>query len=175
MANDLCDFYNKNMWKKAIIQIVSKGVITHFQVLSRIIKEFSNKKFTINLTLLSAREPIVKFTHNESNIKCDLTLNNRIVLENTKLAILFLDLNPHVKYLVYIVRYWAKHYGLTGPGALFSTYTIQMLVFFYLQRTNPQIIPNLWQLCEMSSKLLTSNSFIKHIMVTHVMHHNSLF
>lgn len=40
-----------------------------------------------------------------------------------------------------VIKYWAKKYGITGSTQCFTTYSLIMLVIFYLQQVNPPLLP----------------------------------
>ncbi|XP_033733315.1 speckle targeted PIP5K1A-regulated poly(A) polymerase-like [Pecten maximus] len=105
------------------------------------------------LTLIpSNRCPIVRFTHLESGIKCDLSIDNKLALQNTRLLQTLSLYDQRVRPLVYVVRYWAKLKGLAGnPRALpcLSNYALTLMVIYYLQNLRPKVLPTVQEMADL--------------------------
>ncbi|KAM9839594.1 poly(A) RNA polymerase, mitochondrial [Aulostomus maculatus] len=95
--------------------------------------------------ILSARCPLVRFSHQPSGFLCDLTANNRVGMKSSELLYLYGELDPRVRHLVFSVRCWARAQGITSSisGAWISNFSLTVMVLFFLQRRNPPIIPTL--------------------------------
>ena len=52
--------------------------------------------------------PIVKIWDPELQIACDLNVNNHVALKNTRLVRAYMELDPRVRPLAMIVKYWTK-------------------------------------------------------------------
>lgn len=107
--------------------------------------------FTDILLVPSHRCPIIKFTHKQTGIKCDLSLNNKKALFNTLLLRLYAS-DKRVRHVVYALRLWAKFRGLSGGvGAsaptVLSSYALTLLALFYLMRCSPE--PVLPAVCDL--------------------------
>ncbi|ESO82957.1 hypothetical protein LOTGIDRAFT_236894 [Lottia gigantea] len=99
------------------------------------------------ICITGARCPVVKFKHVLTGLECDISINNRLALRNTKLLALYGNLDERVKDLVYTVRYWAKVHKLAGDvTAGLSSYALTSLVIFFLQNTSPPVLPKLQSL-----------------------------
>ncbi|CAG5124171.1 unnamed protein product [Candidula unifasciata] len=95
------------------------------------------------LVIPSNRCPVVRFLHKSSNIKCDLSINNRKALHNSYLLRLY-STDPRVHKLVSIVRLWARSQGLTstsGGAHLFTSYAITLIVLYFLMHRKEKLIP----------------------------------
>lgn len=124
-------------------------------------KLLSNYPNITNLKVLSrARIPIIKFTYLPQNvavdgallpnsdvpsggIHCDIGVNNTLALYNTRLLQLYSKLDPRVKPLALLVKYWSKMRRINEPylGTL-SSYCWLILVIHYLQSiVKPSILP----------------------------------
>ncbi|XP_061181698.1 poly(A) RNA polymerase, mitochondrial-like [Saccostrea echinata] len=103
----------------------------------------------------SQRCPILRFTDYNSQIKCDLSINNKLALQNTRLLQTFSLYDARIKPLVYTIRYWAKVKDIAGnPKASnrLSSYALTMLVIYYLMNTTPPVLPPVEELARMCGR-----------------------
>ncbi|XP_062595778.1 uncharacterized protein LOC134257153 [Saccostrea cucullata] len=103
----------------------------------------------------SQRCPILRFTDYNSQIKCDLSINNKLALQNTRLLQTFSLFDARIKPLVYTIRYWAKVKDVAGnPKASnrLSSYALTMLVIYYLMNTTPPVLPPVEELARMCGR-----------------------
>ena len=79
-------------------------------------------------------------------IEIDLCINNQVAVYNTQLLKTYSLINERVPRLGVAVKIWAKARDIADPrnGSL-SSYAYIILVIYYLQNTNPPILPNLQQ------------------------------
>ncbi|XP_022081933.1 speckle targeted PIP5K1A-regulated poly(A) polymerase-like isoform X2 [Acanthaster planci] len=97
----------------------------------------------------SARLPVVKLTHKESGVQCDISINNRLALQNTKLLQFYSQLGPQVRPLVFTIRHWAKLRqlaGNVGAGPRLTNYALTLMVLFFLQAKDEPVIPSVAEL-----------------------------
>jgi DNA polymerase sigma len=64
----------------------------------------------------SAKVPIVKIWDPELRLACDMNVNNPIALENTEMIRTYVGIDPRVRPLAMIIKYWAKRRILNEPG-----------------------------------------------------------
>ncbi|XP_060074932.1 speckle targeted PIP5K1A-regulated poly(A) polymerase-like [Ylistrum balloti] len=106
-----------------------------------------------DLTLIpSNRCPIVRFTHLESGIKCDLSIDNKLALQNTRLLQTLSLYDQRVRPIVYVVRYWAKLKGIAGnprAGPCLSNYALTLMVIYYLQNVRPKVLPTVQEMADL--------------------------
>ncbi|XP_054712674.1 speckle targeted PIP5K1A-regulated poly(A) polymerase-like isoform X2 [Uloborus diversus] len=102
---------------------------------------------------INAHVSLVRFYHDKFNLKCDLSSRNKVAYANTKLLYLFGKLDERVIPLMMTFRYWAKHVELIGKGLMFNTYTISLLVIYFLQSRKPPILPSAELILSLSGEL----------------------
>eukprot|EP00027_Filamoeba_sp_ATCC50430_P006967 CAMPEP_0168558782 /NCGR_PEP_ID=MMETSP0413-20121227/10162_1 /TAXON_ID=136452 /ORGANISM="Filamoeba nolandi, Strain NC-AS-23-1" /LENGTH=500 /DNA_ID=CAMNT_0008589943 /DNA_START=213 /DNA_END=1715 /DNA_ORIENTATION=- len=97
--------------------------------------------------LPKARVPIVKFVDWQSNIRCDICINNSLALHNTRLIAAYAKVDPRVQQLGYVIKYWTKQRQINEPyqGTL-SSYAYILMVIQFLQTRNPPVLPVLQQM-----------------------------
>jgi DNA polymerase sigma len=94
------------------------------------------------MSLSGARVPIVKFTDPESGYSCDICINNTLALQNTQLLACYSNIDPRLKKLACVIKYWAKRRQINAPFAgTLSSYAYVLLLIHFLQRRNPPILP----------------------------------
>lgn len=99
--------------------------------------------------LPKARVPIVKFVDWQSNIRCDICINNSLALQNTRLIAAYAKMDPRVQQFGYVIKYWTKQRQINEPyqGTL-SSYAYILMVIQFLQSRNPPVLPVLQQMCD---------------------------
>ncbi|GIY46225.1 poly(A) RNA polymerase, mitochondrial, partial [Caerostris extrusa] len=102
---------------------------------------------------INAHVPLVRFYHDKLNLKCDLTLKNTVAYANTKLLHLYFELDKRVFPLMMTVRYWAKHLTVIGKSMKFNSYTISLMLIYFLQTRNPPILPSAEFISSISNNL----------------------
>lgn len=85
------------------------------------------------IPVTSARVPILKLIHNITSINCDLSFENRLSVQNTKLLRMYLSFDPRIYHFMVLIRYWAKFHNLTGSN-LIKNYALTLLVLVYLTK-----------------------------------------
>ena len=73
----------------------------------------------------------------------------RLALRNTKLLQFYSSLDPRIRTLVYVVRYWGKWKGIAGnmtSGPRISNYALTLMVITYLTNTEPPLLPSVMDL-----------------------------
>jgi len=105
-------------------------------------RQGSDGPFSGVLALPRARVPIVKFKHDPSGISCDLGVNNRLAVVNSRLLATYLAADPRARPLVLLVKHWAKCRKINDPyrGTL-SSYAYVLLVVHFLQTQRPAVLP----------------------------------
>ncbi|BFZ55480.1 hypothetical protein PYCC9005_002521 [Savitreella phatthalungensis] len=96
-----------------------------------------------SITAVEAKIPIVKMVHAQSGLKVDVSIENTVAIENTKLIKLYCDLDSRVRPLLFALKTWCKSRAISHPeeGSL-SSYSWTLLMLHYLQRAGPAVLPN---------------------------------
>ncbi|KAL5504982.1 hypothetical protein ACEPAH_7645 [Sanghuangporus vaninii] len=102
--------------------------------------------FRINRTITHATVPIVKFEDTRTRLKCDININDRLGLYNTRLIAQYCSLSPLLRPLLMLLKQWAKTLGLNDPSgeggaATFSSYALTLMTIGFLQTHD--LLPNL--------------------------------
>lgn len=95
----------------------------------------------------TARIPVVTFRDLETDIECDISLENPLAIRNTRLLRVYSECDPRVRPLVYALKHWAKVRRVNNAqeGTL-SSYGYILSLIYYLQTRNPPVLPNLQRL-----------------------------
>ncbi|TFY54556.1 hypothetical protein EVG20_g9655 [Dentipellis fragilis] len=102
--------------------------------------------FRILRVIPQASVPIVKFLDPDTNLYCDINVNDQLGIHNTALIRAYCDLHPVVRPIVRALKRWARPLGLNDPGAAqgaasFSSYALVLMVVGRLQMRG--LLPNL--------------------------------
>lgn len=97
--------------------------------------------------IVQARMPVAKFVERETEVQCDICINNLLAVVNTRMLRDYSAVDPRLRTLVYCVKHWAKRRKVNEPwtGTL-SSYCYVLMCIHLLQSRNPPILPCL-QVC----------------------------
>ncbi|ODN01267.1 Speckle targeted PIP5K1A-regulated poly(A) polymerase [Orchesella cincta] len=109
-------------------RILSKSLCPHLK--TRFVKNV--------IAIRSARIPIIKLTHAVTFVNCDISFENRLSVQNSKLMTLCIKLDPRVFPLMVLIRFWGKFHQITG-SSLIKNYALMLLVLVYLVKA--QVLP----------------------------------
>ncbi|KAG0170192.1 hypothetical protein DFQ28_010886, partial [Apophysomyces sp. BC1034] len=95
-----------------------------------------------------AKVPIVRLFDPESQLACDINVNNTMALQNTKLIKTYVAIDPRVRPLAMAIKHWTKQRILNDAanGGTLSTYTWTCMIINFLQMREPPILPVLHHL-----------------------------
>nr|CAD7585501.1 unnamed protein product [Timema genevievae] len=101
--------------------------------------------FRCVLAIPKAKVPLVKFFHRPTEMNCDLSFRNALGVQNSILIRFYLSLDPRIKPLLFILKYWSQKNDLSGSGKL-TNYALAMMILFYFQQLDDPIIPSVFDL-----------------------------
>lgn len=64
----------------------------------------------------AAKVPIVKMWDPELELSCDMNVNNTLALENTRMIRIYIEIDPRVRQLAMILKYWTKRRIVNDAG-----------------------------------------------------------
>ncbi|CAF3947268.1 unnamed protein product [Rotaria sordida] len=100
-----------------LLELNSKETV--IQVLENLAQSMESNKTTFqNIEIVrSARIPIIRSIHPHSNIEIDVSLNNILPIENTRLLKMYSDIDPRVRELGFVMKTLAKNHVWKGYGS----------------------------------------------------------
>ncbi|ORY93795.1 hypothetical protein BCR43DRAFT_461104 [Syncephalastrum racemosum] len=95
-----------------------------------------------------AKVPIVRLFDPESQLACDINVNNTLALQNTRMIKTYVAIDPRVRPLIMAIKHWTKQRRLNDAanGGTLSTYTWTCMIINFLQMREPPVLPVLHQL-----------------------------
>ncbi|KAL8623783.1 hypothetical protein ACOMHN_054089 [Nucella lapillus] len=108
---------------------------------------FRLKTFTNIQVIASARVPIIKLRHIETQVDLDISIDNCLAIHNTRLLRCYSKIDERVRILGLAVKVFAKACEINDAslGSL-SSYTYILMMLHYLQQCQPPVIPVLQEL-----------------------------
>ncbi|KAJ3009762.1 hypothetical protein HKX48_007752 [Thoreauomyces humboldtii] len=99
-------------------------------------------------TVTAAKVPICKLYDPEFNVNCDINVNNTIALRNTQLIKTYVAIDPRVRHLMMVIKYWTRQRALNdaAKGGTLSSYCWAMMVLNFLQTRQPPVLPCLHEM-----------------------------
>ncbi|KAI9494262.1 hypothetical protein BDB00DRAFT_787304 [Zychaea mexicana] len=99
-------------------------------------------------TVPRAKVPIVKMWDPVYQLACDMNVNNPLALHNTRMIKTYVAIDPRVRPLAMLIKYWTRQRALNNAadGGTLSTYTWTCMIINFLQMREPPILPVLHQM-----------------------------
>ena len=88
----------------------------------------------------SLADQAVKCRHRETKIECEIRMNSKLPVCNSRLIQYYLTLDPKLRPLFFVIKAWAESQQLKKVS-FFSNYSIYILIIFYLQQEPYKIPP----------------------------------
>ena len=64
----------------------------------------------------AAKVPIVKIWDPELQLACDMNVNNTLALENTRMVRTYVEIDPRVRPLTMIIKFWTRKRTVNDAG-----------------------------------------------------------
>ncbi|KAI9025088.1 hypothetical protein CLU79DRAFT_834205 [Phycomyces nitens] len=92
----------------------------------------------------NANVPICKFDVLPYGIHCDISVNNLMGTNNTRLLKAYSEIDQRVKPFIYAIKNFVKHRDINDASAgSLSSYSYTLMGLWYLMTCDPPVIPNL--------------------------------
>lgn len=111
-------------------------------ILDKIRSNISGDERFVEVELIQAKVPLLKFKDRVTGVHVDLNIHNTVGIRNTRLLKAYAECDPRVAKLVLAVKLWARENGINSAhhGTL-ASYSLTLMVIQYLQETNPPVVP----------------------------------
>ncbi|XP_043284441.1 uncharacterized protein [Venturia canescens] len=103
----------------------------------------------IHEVLTHCRSPIIRTYHRPTGLSCDISFDNGLCVEKTKLIKRIVEVYPAFRKLIVVLKLWLAYCDLAGSERITHN-SLYWLVIFYLQ--NEMILPNIATLISMKNK-----------------------
>jgi len=113
------------------------------EILRLIYRGLKKCAYIVNLDLIRAKVPILKFKDDISGVDCDLNVNNSVGIRNTHLLSFYSKADWRVRPLVMMVKHWAKIQTIGDASRrTISSYSLELMTIHFLQvGCTPPILP----------------------------------
>ncbi|ORY83276.1 hypothetical protein BCR37DRAFT_379310 [Protomyces lactucae-debilis] len=89
-----------------------------------------------------AKVPVVAIYDPELKVACDMNINNKLALRNSKLVRTYMEIDVRARQLAYFVKHWAKCRALNDAVCnTLTSYSWALLVINFLQVRQPPVLP----------------------------------
>ena len=97
------------------------------------LKTFSSFDNVVDIP--NARVPIVKCSHVETSVKCDISFKNQLSVLNTQFIKSCMEYDPRIRPITMCIRFWAMKHYLSGNGLeqKINNYALTLMIIFYFQ------------------------------------------
>ncbi|KAG0204573.1 hypothetical protein BGX28_003544 [Mortierella sp. GBA30] len=112
--------------------------------LSQVLRELKYEKI---VPIPGAKVPIVTFWDRSKDIYCDISIDQRLAIHNSKLIKTYEAIDTRVQVVWFSLKHLAKKFKiLSAKDGFLSSYALTMMLITYLQNTVPPVLPCLQQL-----------------------------
>ncbi|XP_017792713.1 PREDICTED: speckle targeted PIP5K1A-regulated poly(A) polymerase-like [Habropoda laboriosa] len=99
-----------------------------------------NYVFSNIISIPRAKTPIIKFYYVPTHVSCDISFKNSLGIYKSSFIKYCISLDSRIKPLIMIIKYWTRHFKISGTGKI-CNYALVLLTIFYLQQPTVNIIP----------------------------------
>jgi len=113
------------------------------EILRMIYRGLKKCAYIVDLELIRAKVPILKFRDKISEVECDLNVNNSVGIRNTHLLSFYSKADWRVRPLVMTVKHWAKRQQIGDASRkTISSYSLELMTIHFLQvGCSPPVLP----------------------------------
>ncbi|KAF8938202.1 Zinc finger, CCHC domain-containing protein [Dissophora ornata] len=98
------------------------------------------------IAIPNAKVPVATFTDPRRNFSCDISINEPLGIENSKLIWTYQSIDSRVQTIWFTLKQIAKKYDiLSAKRGFLSSYALTMMLITYLQSTETPVLPCLQQ------------------------------
>ena len=112
-------------------------------------------------TIQEAKVPICRFVDPETELSCDINVNNTIALQNTLMVQTYASIDERARQLIILIKHYARRRMITdAKGCTLSSYCWVNMVINFLQQRIPPVLPCLHELskgCPEEEKVYLDN------------------
>ncbi|XP_067947425.1 speckle targeted PIP5K1A-regulated poly(A) polymerase-like [Watersipora subatra] len=128
----------KNMWSRPIPN--TKSLLN--QLINRLYRSQRELGITNIVPIKAARVPLIKFSHLNQDMECDVSFNRRMGVLNSLLISAVMQFSKSAKLLAFTLKLWGKQKGFVGGGGKkMNSYSMTLMVIFFLQQV--EVVPPL--------------------------------
>jgi len=110
------------------------------------------------LTIAHAKVPIVRFTDPVLNMPCDMSLNEDLGIENSRLINTYQAIDHRFRVVWFTLKQIAKTHGImSSKDGYLSSYALTLMLITYFQSMDPPTLPKLQQ-----QKIMVPKSIGRH-------------
>ena len=130
-----------------IVETRSPSAWTMFQIFKKVnsLMHRMHHVFSHIILIPKAKMPIIKFCYIQTNVFCDISFKNSLGIHKSYLLKYYISLDDRVRSLMMLIKYWARHFKVSGTGKM-SSFALMLLIIFYLQQPSVNIVPPLTEL-----------------------------
>ena len=75
------------------------------------------------------------------NVRCDICINNTLALSNTQMLADYAALDPRMRVMGYVIKWWAKARKINEPySGTLSSYALLLMIVNFLQMRQPPVL-----------------------------------
>lgn len=94
------------------------------------------------VSILSARVPIVRFVDQRTSVECDLAVDSKEGVLNSRIIQIISQIDDRFQKLCLLIKHWAKAHDVNSAlHKTLNSISITLLVAHHLQTQNPPILP----------------------------------
>eukprot|EP00439_Symbiodinium_sp_Y106_P067565 s322_g11.t1 len=135
---------------KSDLDVTYTGDVENGRVMSTlatVMQSLKDRGYENVTKVFTTQTRLVKFTDPSSNMEVDFCLQNDLGIRNSKMLECYCRCDYRVQMLGRLVKDWAKRFDIvSSTDGCLNSYAYMLMVLYYLQSLQPEVIPNLQQM-----------------------------